>query len=77
MTASERNEKMREANEKMKFYYENRPSMEVLNRKKVKFGDDNRHFILAGTISTFLCLFMYTPFLGKVSSFCFGLYCIG
>ena len=68
MTATERNEVLRDANEKMKFYYENRPSMAVLNKKKKKFGDDNHHFRMAGAMSTFFCLFLFTPFLGRVSS---------
>ena len=67
MTSSERNEALRDANEKMKFYFENRPSLEVLNRKKKKFGDDNQHYVMAGTLSTFFCLFMSTPFIGRVS----------
>jgi len=67
MTASERNEALRDANEKMKFYYENRPSIQTLKKssRKLKFGDENSHFIQAGAISTFLCLFLFTPFLGK------------
>ena len=69
MTASERNEALRDANEKMKFYYENRPSLKELNKHKKKFGDENHHFIMAGAISTFLSLFLFTPFLGKVSRF--------
>ncbi len=68
MTPEERNEALRKANEQMKYYHDNRPSMKVLNSKKVKFGDDNRHFIMAGTISTFLCLLGASTFLGKVSS---------
>lgn len=67
MTASERHEALRDANEKMKFYYENRPSLKELNKHKKKFGDENHHFIMAGAMSTFLCLFLFTPFLGKVS----------
>lgn len=67
MTAAERHEALRDANEKMKFYYENRPSLNVLNQKKKKFGDNNHHFIMAGTLSTFLSLFLFTPFLGRVS----------
>lgn len=68
MTTTERNAALRDANEKMKFYFENRPSLKVLNKNKKKFGDDNQHFIMAGTLSTFLCLFMFTPFLGRVSN---------
>ena len=67
MTSIERNEALRDANEKMKFYYENRPSIATLNKKKAKFGDDNHHFVMAGVMSTFFCLFLFTPVLGKVS----------
>lgn len=73
MSAAERNEALRDANEKMKFYYENRPSLAVINKNKKKFGDENHHFRMAGAMSTFFCLFLFTPFLGRVSSIGIGL----
>jgi len=51
MTSAERNAILRDANEKMRQYYINRPPIEVLNRKKKRNNRDREHLIqlAAGT----------------------------
>jgi hypothetical protein len=70
LTSSQRQEVLRDANEKMKFYYENRPSLQTLNKSKRKFLDEDHHYVMAGVMSTFLTLFLISPFLGKVRDGC-------
>uniref|UniRef100_A0A7S2VYU2 Uncharacterized protein n=1 Tax=Eucampia antarctica TaxID=49252 RepID=A0A7S2VYU2_9STRA len=67
MTAAERDLAVREANEKMRLYHVNRPSLEKLNRRsKSRSSDrDNQHLIQFGLVSSFLVAFLSTPFIGK------------
>ena len=67
MTAAEREIALREANEKMRQYAINRPSLDKVKPKR-KFGEGpnaNQHYIQLAALSTFLCAFLLTPFLGR------------
>mmetsp|Transcript_2486 Transcript_2486/g.2699 ORF Transcript_2486/g.2699 Transcript_2486/m.2699 type:complete len:184 (-) Transcript_2486:173-724(-) len=65
MTAAERNAALRDANEKMRQYYINRPPIEVLQRKKKRNNRDSEHLIQFAAASAFLAAFLITPFIGK------------
>ena len=67
MSSAEREAALRDANEKMKQYYVNRPSLDKVKPKR-KFGEnpqDSAHLIQLTALSTFLCAFLITPFLGR------------
>jgi len=65
MTPAERNAALRDANEKMRQYYINRPPIELLQRKKKRNNRDNEHLIQFAAASAFLAAFLITPFIGK------------
>eukprot|EP00558_Chaetoceros_sp_UNC1202_P007139 CAMPEP_0197246260 /NCGR_PEP_ID=MMETSP1429-20130617/10767_1 /TAXON_ID=49237 /ORGANISM="Chaetoceros sp., Strain UNC1202" /LENGTH=163 /DNA_ID=CAMNT_0042706879 /DNA_START=12 /DNA_END=503 /DNA_ORIENTATION=+ len=67
MSSAEREAALRDANEKMRQYYVNRPPMHVVKKKR-KFGEgpqDGAHFVQLAAVSSFLCAFLITPFLGR------------
>ena len=67
MSSAERETALREANEKMRQYVINRPSLDKVKPKR-KFGDGpqgEQHFVQMAALSIFLCAFLVTPFLGK------------
>ncbi len=67
MTAAERETALRSANEKMRQYVINRPSLDKVKPKR-KFGDGPRsdqHYVQFAAVSFFLSAFLITPFLGK------------
>mmetsp|Transcript_17304 Transcript_17304/g.24436 ORF Transcript_17304/g.24436 Transcript_17304/m.24436 type:complete len:175 (+) Transcript_17304:74-598(+) len=67
MTSAEREMALKDANEKMRQYYINRPSMEVL--RKSRLGSEGKrndqHLIHFAALSSFLVAFLITPFLGR------------
>lgn len=66
MTAAERDLAVREANEKMRQYYVNRPSLQKLQKSKTRSKErDNQHLIQFALVSSFLVAFLSTPFLGR------------
>eukprot|EP00553_Chaetoceros_curvisetus_P007866 CAMPEP_0204615868 /NCGR_PEP_ID=MMETSP0717-20131115/3249_1 /ASSEMBLY_ACC=CAM_ASM_000666 /TAXON_ID=230516 /ORGANISM="Chaetoceros curvisetus" /LENGTH=180 /DNA_ID=CAMNT_0051628909 /DNA_START=70 /DNA_END=612 /DNA_ORIENTATION=+ len=67
MTSAQRESALRNANEKMKSYYVNRPPVHLIKKKR-KFGDgpqDGAHLLQIAAVSSFLCAFLITPFLGR------------
>mmetsp|Transcript_29548 Transcript_29548/g.45104 ORF Transcript_29548/g.45104 Transcript_29548/m.45104 type:complete len:171 (-) Transcript_29548:78-590(-) len=67
MTTAERESALRNANEKMRQYYVNRPPIHLVKKKR-KFGEgpqDGAHFVQLAAVSSFLCAFVVTPFIGK------------
>lgn len=67
MTAAEREKALRDANEKMRQYAMNRPSLDKVKPKRGIFEGEqgNQHFIQFAAVTSFLCAFLITPFLGK------------
>lgn len=67
MTRAEREVALREANEKMKHYYTNKPPIDQVIKKR-KFGEgpqSEAHFLQLYAVSAFLSLFLCAPFLGR------------
>mmetsp|Transcript_6696 Transcript_6696/g.12595 ORF Transcript_6696/g.12595 Transcript_6696/m.12595 type:complete len:183 (-) Transcript_6696:2050-2598(-) len=67
MTAAERDAALREANEQMRQYVINRPSLDKVKPKRGMFEgpQGHQHFLQLAAVSTFLCAFLITPLLGK------------
>jgi len=67
MTTAEREAALRDANEKMRQYVINRPSMDKVKPKRGIFEgpQGSQHFVQFAALSTFLCAFLITPFLGR------------
>lgn len=65
MTSTERNAALRDANEKMRQYYINRPPIEVLNQKKRHNNRSSEYLIQFAAASSFLAVFLITPFIGR------------
>eukprot|EP00543_Licmophora_paradoxa_P006119 CAMPEP_0202443700 /NCGR_PEP_ID=MMETSP1360-20130828/2887_1 /ASSEMBLY_ACC=CAM_ASM_000848 /TAXON_ID=515479 /ORGANISM="Licmophora paradoxa, Strain CCMP2313" /LENGTH=158 /DNA_ID=CAMNT_0049059443 /DNA_START=114 /DNA_END=590 /DNA_ORIENTATION=+ len=65
MTAGQRDAALKDANEKMRQYQLNRPSLEVIHESKRRSKQrDNEHYIQALILGSFLAAFVMTPFLG-------------
>ena len=67
MTSAERDAALRSANEKMRQYVINRPSLDKVKPKR-KFGEGKQgeqHLVQFAALSVFLSAFLITPFLGK------------
>jgi hypothetical protein len=67
LSSAEREAALRDANEKMKLYYTNRPPIDQVIKKR-KFGEGPRseaHFLQLFAVSSFLTLFLCAPFLGR------------
>ncbi len=67
MTTAERETVLRDANEKMRQYVINRPSLDKVKPKR-KFGEGTRgeqHLVQLAALSAFLSAFLISPFLGK------------
>lgn len=67
MTPAERDAALREANEQMRQYAINRPSLDKVKPKRGIFDgpQGHQHFLQLAAVSTFLCAFLITPLLGK------------
>jgi|AntRauTorckE5430_2_1112549.scaffolds.fasta_scaffold00579_5 hypothetical protein len=67
MTTAERETALRVANEKMRQYVVNRPSLDKVKPKRGIFEgpQGNQHYLQFAALSTFLCAFLITPFLGR------------
>jgi len=67
LTKVERELLLKEANEKMKAYYTNRPPIEKIrqSKRKAHAKTDREHYLQALIVGTFFATFVITPFLGK------------